>query len=177
MTPVSSAITRSIVVNSNLALIADVIYNGGPFKNTGTIPPKAEKTTTYAVNWSISNTFNNTSGVTVSAVLPSYVKFVDNISPQNESVTYDDVSGEVVWSVGNIKTDTGYSSAPRKVSFQVSILPSLTQIGTVPTLVGDSTLKATDTFTNAALTAVANSLSTDIVSDPQYKYGEGVVIK
>jgi hypothetical protein len=176
-TPISSAIARSVVVNSNIALTANAFYNGGQFKNTGLIPPKAEKSTTYTINWVISNTFNNTSNVTVAAVLPSNVKFLNNISPQNEAVTYNEVSGEVDWNVGNIKTNTGYVSAPRQVSFQVSLLPSLTQVGTAPLLIGDSTLKATDVFTGAALSAAANALTTDIVNDPQYQYGVGIVVK
>jgi len=175
--PVSSAITRNVVVNSNVSLEAKAFYNESTFKNTGPIPPKAEKTTTYTVSWVISNTFNNLSDVNVSAVLPSNVKFLNNISPQNEVLTYNEVSGEVDWSVGNIKTNTGYISAPRQVSFQVSVLPSLTQIGSVLTLIGDSTLKATDTFTGVNLAAVADSLSTDIVNDSGYKYGQGVVVK
>lgn len=176
-TPISSAIARSVVVNSDIILIANALYSGGSFKNTGPIPPKAEKATTYTINWAILNTFNNTSNVTVSAVLPSYVKFLNNISPQNEAVTYNEVSGEVVWNVGNIKTNTGYASAPRQVSFQVSISPSLTQVAKVPILIGGSTLKATDTFTGVDLSAVAGLLSTDIVNDPNYVYGQGVVSK
>lgn len=174
-TVLSSSISRSVVINSNIALTAKAVYNSDILKNTGPIPPKAEKTTTYTVNWSISNTFNNTSNVTVSAVLPSYVKFINNVSPQNETVTYNEVSGEVTWNVGNIKTNTGYASAPRTVSFQVSILPSLTQIGTTPLLIGDSVLRATDVFTSVPLTSIADSLSTDIVGDPQYQYGQGVI--
>jgi Domain of unknown function DUF11 len=177
LTPVSSSITRSVVVNSNITLVANALYNSSLFKNTGPIPPKAEKATTYTINWVISNTFNNTSNVTVSAVLPSSVKFLNNISPQNESVIYNNVSGEVVWNVGNIKTNTGYVSAPRQVSFQVSLLPSLSQVGLTPTLIGDSTLKATDTFTNATLTAVADSLTTDIKNDPKYEIEQGKVVK
>jgi len=173
--PVSSSIAGAVVVNSNISLGASALYSSGPIKNNGPIPPRAEKPTTYTINWGISNTFNNTSNVTVSAVLPSYVKFVNSISPQDENVTYDPVSGEVDWNVGNIKTNTGYVSAARQVSFQVSISPSLTQVGTTPTLIGDSTLKATDTFTGASLTSVANSLTTDIINDPQYKQGYGIV--
>ena len=102
---------------------------------------------------------------------------MDVISPKNEDVTYNPVSGEVTWNAGNIKTNTGYISATRQVYFQVSLLPSLSQVGQVSTLVGDSTLKATDTFTGVALTSMANSLTTDITSDSNYKYGQGVVIK
>ncbi|HAO65017.1 TPA: hypothetical protein DCQ44_03505 [Candidatus Taylorbacteria bacterium] len=173
----SSDISRSILINSNINLMANAVYNSGPFTNTGSIPPKAEKTTTYTINWIISNTFNNTSNVMVSAVLPSYMKFLDKISPINESVAYDPISGKVTWNVGNIKTNTGFVSAPRQVSFQVSISPSLTQVGLVPTLMGDSTLQATDAFTNAALSSVSDSLTTDITTDPQYKYGIGSVVK
>ncbi len=172
---ISSGISRSVVVASNIALMANAVYSSGSLNNTGPIPPKVEQNTTYTINWSISNTFNNISNVVVSAVLPSYVKFLNNVSPQNEALTYDPISGEVDWNVGNIKTNTGFTSAPRQVSFQVSILPSLSQVGTIPILMGDSTLKANDTYTNSALTSSADSVTTDIIDDPQFKSGWGVV--
>ena len=176
-TPISSTIARSAVVNSNISLVATALHNGGPLNNTGPIPPKAEKETTYTINWVIANTFNNTSNVVVSAVLPSYVKFLNSFSPQNENLTYNPTSGEVDWNVGNIKTNTGYVSAARQVSFQVSFTPSLTQAQTVPALIGDSTLKALDAFTNVTLTSIAGPVTTDVVNDPGYMEGEGVVVK
>lgn len=176
-TQVSSSVVNNVLVNSNIVLIAKALYNGTVFKNTGTIPPKAEKATTYTINWAVSNTFNNTSNVIVSATLPSYVKFLNNVSPKNEALTYNPVSGEIVWNVGNIKTNTGYSAAPRQVSFQVSLTPSLVQVGLTPVLLDSSSLKATDTFTNAALTATASAITTDILSDPKYKFGQGAVVR
>ena len=176
-TQVASSISNSVLINSNIVLAAKALYNGTVFKNTGVLPPKAEKATTYTINWAISNTFNNTSNVTVSAILPSYVKFLNNVSPKNESLTYNPVSGEINWNVGNVKTNTGFSTAPRQVSFQISFVPSLVQVGTVPTLLENSTLKATDTFTGATLTATASEITTDILSDPKYKFGQGTVVR
>ena len=172
---VNSAMSRNVLINSNLSLVSSAVYNFGPFKNTGPLPPKAEKETTYTITWAIFNTFNNTSNVMVSAVLPPYVKFLNNLNPQNESVTYNPVSGEVDWNVGNIKTNTGYGTAPRQVSFQVSITPSVTQVGTVMDLIGASTISANDTFTGTSLLYTAGPLTTDITTDPQYRNGLGVV--
>jgi hypothetical protein len=175
--PIASSITRNVVINSNIMVKADAFYKSGPFKNTGLIPPKAEKPTTYTITWSISNSFNNASNVVVSAVLPSNVEFINSVSPQGESLTYNEVSNEVSWNVGNIKTNTGYVSAPRQVSFQVSLLPSLTQVGSSAMLLGDTKLKATDTFTNVSLSALANSLTTDTINDSGYVHGQGTVVK
>ena len=174
-TAIASSLNRSVLVNSNISLASSAMYNSGPFKNTGPIPPKAEKETTYTITWAVTNTFNNASNVTVSAVLPSYVKFLNNFNPQNEPLTYNPVSGEVDWNVGNIKTNTGFGTTPRQVSFQVSILPSLTQAGSAPILVGQSTLKANDAFTGTLLTSATDQLTTEITTDPQYRSGIGTV--
>ena len=173
---ISSAISRDVYVNSNISLASNVNYNFGPFKNTGPIPPKVGKETTYTVTWKINNTFNNASNVVVSAVLPSYVKFLNNISPSNEPLTYNPVSGEVDWAVGNIKTDTGYNNiSPRQVSFQVSIVPSVTQVGSVPILVGLSSLSGIDAFTGSTLKSTFDSVTTEVMTDPLYTNSEAMV--
>jgi len=71
--------------------------------------------------------------------------------------------------VGNVLAGAGTVSAAREVSFQISFLPSVDQIGDTPTLISEASLTAKDNFT---LTNVANSfsfLNTRLTSDPYFK--------
>ena len=161
--------SKMVKLTSIPQLFAKVLYYVGPFQNTGPIPPKAESETSYTVTWTVTNPLNNLSGAKVSATLPPYVKWLGNISPSREKVDYDESTRQVSWSVGNVLAGAGTVSAAREVSFQISFLPSVDQIGDTPTLISEASLTAKDNFT---LTNVANSfsfLNTRLTSDPYFK--------
>ena len=175
---VVSIVTKEIKVATTISLASKLFHVGGVFDNIGYMPPKAEGSTTYTVVWSLSNTSNGVADATVSAVLPSYVSWTGKINPPSEQVRYNPLGGEVVWSAGEVAAGTGVGTPPREVSFQVSMLPSLSQVGTSPVVVGEMTAKATDRFTgievqsNIRQAMTSGSLS-DIGATPQ----NGVVVK
>ena len=73
--------------------------------------------------------------------------------------------------MGNISSGAGTVTPAREVSFQISFLPSVDQIMTVPNLIGEAVLSAKDTFT---LTTVFNSfaaLTTRLNNDPYFRIG------
>ena len=171
-----SAVTRNTRVSSSLSLTGRVVRTDGPFVNTGPIPPKVEKPTTYTIIWTINNTANPVSNGQVSATLPPYVKWLGVSSPSTEAITYDQNSGLVTWSTGNIPayTDTTHR---KEVAFQVSLLPSITQVDQAPTLVNESTLIGTDSFTSATLQSTQDYLTTRFSTDPSYLTGQETVVQ
>lgn len=138
---VMSSFTKEIRVASTLSLQSRVAYGG-----SGPVPPKAEQETVYTVTWALSNSSNGVSDARVAAILPSYVKWVGSLDA-NASVAYNPLGGEVVWEVGDVESGTGIGKAPREVSFQVSVAPSLSQVNTQPVLIGDAVATADDRFT------------------------------
>lgn len=146
---VVSSLSKKIKIASTLSLGTRLLWSGGPFANTGSVPPKAEAETTYTVSWSLSNSSNSVSGVKVSAVLPAYVRWLAKWSPQSERVSYNAVGGEVVWEAGEIAPGTGFGTSPRELSFQVAFLPSLSQVGSAPTIIGEVAAEGDDRFTGA----------------------------
>ena len=165
---ISYAISRKIKIGTELSMNSRVLYSVGPFTNSGGVPPRAEKETTYTAIWTLSNAYNDVVGVKVSAVLPQYVKWLDKVSPSGENIRYDSTNSMIIWEAGELKAGTGFASAPREVAFQISFLPSLSQVGTAPILVENIRVTGTDRFTGKNLELLRAGLNTKISTDPIY---------
>jgi hypothetical protein len=173
----SSIVSKTSKISSNISLSGRVLRSVGPFVNTGPVPPKAEVPTTYTVIWTIDNTSSAVGSTLVTASLPAYVKWLGVISPTNENVSYDENKGIITWDAGVVSANTLGSARRRELYFQVSLLPSVIQINQTPVLVNRATLTATDKFTGAQLESAQDSLTTRFSTDPSYKEGMANVVK
>ncbi len=165
---VKNSETKLVKVISDVGLNTKVLYNSGPFDNTGPIPPKAEKETTYTVVWSLSNTSNNVSKVKVKSSLPPWVKFVGTIKPEDSEFSFDTLTREIIWNAGSLGRGAGLTQAGKEVAFQISFTPSLSQVGTTPTLINSAVLTGHDDFANVDVRADKASLNTRLTSDPDF---------
>ncbi len=170
----SSALVRII---SDVGFSSKALYYSGPFTNSGPIPPKAEKETTYTVTWSISNTANSLSQVLVHSSLPVWVNFVGPISPAGEKLTYNASTREISWNADRVPKGAGISATARSVSFQVSLKPSTSQIGTTPTLVNSAVLTGHDDFANVDVRVSKGSIDTRLEGDASFPVNGGVVVQ
>ena len=173
---VSASTKRNIIVPSAVDLSARIVRNVGPFSNSGFIPPKVDNISTYTVILSVSNTTNPVRDVEVTAILPPYVKWLNQFAPNTENVSYDSNSGLITWSVGNIEANRD-SLSRKEVAFQVAFTPSVIQVGSVPSIINQIKLTGTDNFTNTAVNSSKDSLTTRFSTDPSYKAGDEVVSK
>lgn len=174
----SSATSRMIKVASDISLSGRIVRTVGPFVNTGPIPPKVEQQTTYTVLWTVDNTTSAVNNAQVTATLPPYVKWLGNISPADENITYDQNSGMITWNVGSIGTNTSANSSKRReVAFQIAFTPSVNQASMLPTLVNQANLTAVDTFTGLNLTSQQGYLTSSFSTDPAYKGGDETIIQ
>ncbi len=164
--------SRKIRIETDLRLAVKGLYFSGPFANTGPLPPKAENETTYTVVWTVRNASNNTSNVSVKTTLPIYVKWLGKISPEGEDISYNNSGAEVTWNVGRI-----LAGGTREAAFQISLLPSLSQLDTAPQIIGDSFLSAFDDFTKTELRDRKAPVSTILLSDPQFSSNQGAVVQ
>jgi len=172
---INSSVKKTIRFNTSLSLNSKVLHHSGSIANTGSIPPVAEKETTYTIVWALSNSVNDVSNTIVTAKLPSYVQFTNNVV--GTGLTYNSVSREVSWDAGYVPAGSGIGSSPREISFQISLLPSISQIGIAPILVGDTRVKAKDDFTGTIIDFVRGALDTRMSNEPSYRAGDDVVIK
>ncbi len=173
----SSAVSRTTRVSSNITLTGRIVRTTGPFINTGLIPPKVEQPTSYTVVWTVDNTTSAVGNAQVTATLPPYVKWLKAVSPSSESVTYDEASGLVTWNIGNVSTYTLNSSRRREVNFQISFQPSINQADQSPNLISQAVLTAVDNFTGTKLQSQQEYLTTRFSTDPAYKEGQATVVR
>lgn len=172
---INTVASKVIKVESTLNLASRSVYYAGPFKNSGPVPPRVNQETTYTVIWTVTNSSNDVSQAVVRTTLPTYVKWLGVVSPTSENVTYNDIGGEVVWNVGSVPAGTGIATPPREVAFQVSFLPSLSQLNQSPLLTSDATLSGTDNFTGTTLGDSKRPLSIKLSTDPTFTENQGIV--
>jgi len=168
---VTTFASRTVKFDTDLRLGARGLYFAGPFKNTGALPPKVEKETTYTISLSARNSSNSVSNTLIKTTLPIYVKWLGKIAPLGEGITYNDSTAEVVWNAGRIP-----AGGTREASFQISFTPSVSQLGQAPKLTGDILLFATDDFTKTELRDQKPPISTYLSLDPQVGQSQTIVV-
>ncbi len=165
---VSTSLSRSIKIATNLFLNSQIFHNSGPFQNTGPIPPKAEQETTYTITWSLANSANNLENVKVTAALPSYARWTNLKDPTGEKISYNASNRVVTWDVGSLPGAAGYDTPARAASFQVAFLPSISQIGQTPAIIGDTTAQGQDVFSKTTVTAIRRAQSANLQNDANF---------
>lgn len=169
--------SKTIRVISDIGFVAKALHFSGPFKNTGPIPPQAEKETTYTIVWTLTNTSNNISNVQIRSTLPPFIKFVGAINPATADLTYNASTRDIVWNVGALPRSTGIGGAARELAFQVSLTPSISQIGEAVTLITNAFLTGHDDFANVDIKASKAPLTTRLNSDPAFPSDGSLVVE
>jgi len=169
--------TKILKMSSDLKLLSRGFRTIGPFENSGPFPPRADSETTYTITWTASDSFNNIKGVKVSAFLPPNVRWTGYTSPDSENIIYNKGTGGVDWNIGDMKSGVGTNYPARGVSFQVSVVPSITQVGSEINLLNEATISGMDSYSGARLGEVKSPVTTNITSDPEYMDDIGKVIQ
>ncbi|MEK7586248.1 MAG: hypothetical protein AAB453_00030 [Patescibacteria group bacterium] len=168
------AMEKKLKIDSFMQLSNNLYYNSDTIPNHGPLPPKVGQETTYTVVWSVINAFNNINNAQVRATLPSYVKWLGKIYPENEKLSYNSDTGEIIWNIGELSAGQGYANPPKEVSFQIGLTPSISQLGRSPVLLTKSTLTADDVFTERKLESAKNELTTH-ATEPGFRFGDETV--
>lgn len=130
----SPMVTRTIRVGTNVSL------SSAAQRASGSPEPAPGVETSYQVTLMAKNALNSVGGARVTATLPQYVRFGGAIGAAN--ISFDEATRTVTWNVGDL-----IANASASASFSASILPSESQKGTSPVLVGPQSFSGTDRFT------------------------------
>ena len=160
---------RTIKVESIPTLTSESLYGSGPFVNTGPTPPIAEKVTQYTYTLKVKTGTNDVTGAEVSAIIPQYVSWLDLVS-KGDTVTYNASTRTMKWTIGDMD-----ANSEKEVSMQVSFLPSLSQVGTTPTILEAQRFKATDRFTGTVIRTGHPALTTSLYSETDDELKDGRV--
>ena len=151
----------AIKLNSKVILETKGYYNDSNITNTGPLPPRVGEETSYAIHWLVTNVSNDISDAKVEAALPTWARWKNEIYPKDENVQFNPRTNKIVWDIGSLGSGTGILDHPKEVSFRVSVVPEVNQVGNYIEILGDSTLTAKDEFTSKEIkekTAAKNSM-------------------
>ena len=150
-----------------LAAVGYRYETGAKIVNTGPYPPTVDQLTMYTIHWRLTDYSTDISDVSVSAYLQSGTtctgKIVSNISV---APVCNAGTGEVTWNIPAVAACAGVLGAPVEAVFQVENMPAVNQFQQTITLLGKTSLTATDNFTGKTLQISANPVGTDIPNDP-----------
>jgi len=147
-------------VNSKIELVQQGFFEDEAFGNSGPIPPRVAQTTTYTINWQAKNYYNEVKNVKVKTILPQNVSLTGRIFPEDARLTFDSQSREIVWEVGDMQVGSGVLNPAPNIFFQVAFLPSASQIGQVPNIVGQTRITGDDIWTNNITQGIGSGLDT-----------------
>ena len=149
----------------------DIGFNNGVFSDSGQVPPVAEQATTYTVSLMIENGSNDISEAVTSATLPSYVTWLEQTSGAG-TISYNPSLRIVTWEAGSVDANSASFA-----SFQVSLLPSKSQIGITPTLLDVQRMKATDLFTGTVVRSTNAAITAEMSQEAGHSRDNGRVVE
>ena len=135
--------------------------------NSGPYPPKVNQPTQYTIHWRITSYSTDIANVAVSAYLQSGTTCTGQVENNigSSTPTCDPATGLVRWTIPGISATTGVLGSPAEAIFQVENTPAINQVGQDVTLLGPTTMTASDTFTGTTLTANAGPINTSLPQD------------
>lgn len=159
--------TLELKLNSRVVLETTGYYNDSGIANFGPIPPQVGEETSYVIHWQITNVSNNISDVKVVSSLPTGVKWMGKIYPEDAKITYNERTNQIIWEAGKIKNGAGILEPKKEASFQVSVVPQVNQKEQAIRLLSPSFLEAEDLFTGERLKYETKEKTTILPEDPQ----------
>lgn len=165
--------TLRLLFSSNLTINSGGYYYGpqGDQLGVGPIPPQVDIPTTYWIIWQVNNLGNDIQDLEVSADLPANIVWTDQQSISSGSLDYSPVTRRVLWRPGSIAKGGGNFRA----SFAVSLVPQLSDIGTVPILLNNLQFTGQDLFTKEQITRNLPEITANIEND-KLSGGKGKVV-
>ena len=173
---ISSKQDITIKIPTTLGFASKVFRSIGPFANSGPIPPRPDRETTYTITWTLSNTANDLKETIVTAKVPAGIAWKQETSPQTEKISFNTDTQTISWNVGSVSAGVGFGFLPREVSFKVGLTPSTSQIGQNPNLLTGVSGVSTDTYAEAQISFGLDFVNAQY-SDPTYKNGDNIVVK
>lgn len=164
-------------INSPVALDVKGFYFDDKIENFGPVPPFLGQETSYAIHWKVTNASNDLSDVQVISFLSTGVRWTGKVYPEAEqgNLKYDERTNQVAWKIGPMENGIGFTSAPREVVFQVSIIPQINQVGNKVKLLDNSVLTGKDLFTGMEAKVQTKEKSTDLYEDAELGFRYAVV--
>jgi len=161
-------------VFSDLQVSSRAVYYSaqGDQLGVGPLPPAVDIPTRYWVFLEADNLGNDLKDFMISAELPANVGWTEQKSLLSGKVRYAPIGRKVVWTVDEMSKDGGQYRA----GFEIELIPSKTDLGTVPKILVNTEYSASDMYAGAEISGKLEDLSADLKGD-NLASGKGKVIK
>jgi hypothetical protein len=170
----TNATIAKLGIATNLELLPKTLYHSGLLKNTGPMPMRAGKETTFTMVWSLANSTNPASNVVVKTTLPTGIVWKNIKAPtaQSDEITYNTVTREIVWSPGDVPV----GQETKSISFTLAVTPSNSQVGGVINLTNDIIMTGIDSVTQTPLLQTRRFQTSRLPNDTSKIGSEGKVL-
>lgn len=155
--------------SSVIKVSAEAGHQSSPFGDKGPVPPVAGKETDYTITLEASAGVNDVTGAVLTTSLPQYVAWL-NETEGDGKIEYNPVSKQIKWDISEIKAKTS-----KQIKIHVSLLPSVTHVGRILTLLEAQDLRATDRFTDVSLQAKNETVDNELSEELGFKHDNGIV--
>lgn len=164
LTADSELVTR---ISSSPTFAQKVLLNDSVFGSSGPFPPKVNSKTAFTIRWNLVNPSSDLSSAKVTAVLMPGVVWEEKarVSGSQPQPVYDARQGTVTWDLGTLPAGVGVSFPQYEADFQISITPSVNQVGGAVPLLKNVGLEGTDTFTKERILRTIPDVTTSNVGD------------
>ncbi len=137
---------------------------------SGPLPPKQGEATTYRMIWRTMNSAHDLEKLRATAVLPLQVEWAGVSTAEAGTVTFDAKTRTVSWELNWLPTAVTEMTA----TFDVRLVPSVGQVGSVPPLLGATRFTATDKAIGKDFSLMADEITTAL-EDDDLAQGKGKV--
>ena len=161
----------SMKASADLSAEARFYSESGAPIGEGPLPPEVGESTTYRVFWKLEKAVHELESIVVTATIPPDVTWDDRILMSTGNVQFDSTTQTVRWEISNLPANEEATA-----EFTVKLIPGEEDVATFVKLLSGSVLSATDTETNSAIAAEAESFTTEIPTDT-FAAGKGTVIE
>lgn len=163
----------NVKVNAAVAFFGAAHYysTDGAAIGTGPMPPVVGQETSYEVMWTITHGLHALEDLTVTAVLPTGITFGGNQASDAGAVTFDEKTRTVRWEITAIPVD----SAALHGKFYVIATPEAADVGKLKKLLGSSSLRVTDSETQARIDRDLDPMTTELPLDT-FAAGKGIIV-
>ena len=162
--PITTTMTSPLVLSS----FGRYATPSGDQIGRGPLPPTVDEETSYWIFWNVRGTTNALKNVRIEGELGPNVAFTGR---QTDSIDGGVVAtgNQIVWNADSLSPTLSPDSKIVGVAFEVSIMPTAAQIGTMPTLLRNIRVTATDAITGAFVSAAGATITTSLPDDTMAK--------
>ncbi len=141
-------------INTEMRLTTEVKIEDGHFESSGPFPFQVGVPSNYTVMLEAENFYTDVRDVNLKATLPEGAKLTGEMYPEEESLSFDSETGEVVWSMESLSGGTGVLKPKKQLFFEVMITPD----GDVEELISEAVITSEDVRTEQEITAVSEAV-------------------